>query len=179
MYNFLNLNKNLKNKKILINEIDAIICDFDGVLTNNLVHLDQNGNELVTCSRSDGLAFDVLRKLKIPTYILSTEKNLVVSARAKKIKVPLIQGIQDKVNEITKLAIREGYNLHKILYIGNDLNDYLAMQLCGYTVCPADSHSRILELSSIVLSSNGGNGVIRELLEEILDLDFIKILYSE
>ena len=69
--------------KISIDNIDAFIFDFDGVLTNNLVHLDQHGTESVSCSRSDGLAFEVLHKLKMPTYILSTEVNPVVTARAK------------------------------------------------------------------------------------------------
>jgi len=71
------------NIKISLNDIDAFVFDFDGVLTNNLVHLDQDGKEWVSCSRADGLAFDVMRKLEKPSYILSTEKNPVVSARAK------------------------------------------------------------------------------------------------
>ena len=68
--------------KISIDNIDAFVFDFDGVLTNNLVQMDENGTESVSCSRADGLAFDVLKKLNKPAYILSTEKNLVVSWRA-------------------------------------------------------------------------------------------------
>ena len=74
---------------MFIDDIDAIILDFDGVLTDNSVYVDQNGIEQVKCSRSDGLAFDVLRKLKKPIHILSTEKNPVVLARASKLKVPV------------------------------------------------------------------------------------------
>ena len=66
---------------IIIDNIDALVFDFDGVLTDNFVHLNQNGIESVRCSRADGLAFDVLRKLKKSVYILSTEKNTVVSSR--------------------------------------------------------------------------------------------------
>jgi len=69
---------------MIFNDIDAFVFDFDGVLTNNLVHLNQLGEESVSCSRSDGLAFDVLHKLNKPVFILSTEKNPVVSMRAKK-----------------------------------------------------------------------------------------------
>ncbi len=53
-----------------IEDIDVFFFDFDGVLTNNLVIVDQNENEFVTCSRADGLAFDVLRKLKKSVYIV-------------------------------------------------------------------------------------------------------------
>jgi 3-deoxy-D-manno-octulosonate 8-phosphate phosphatase (KDO 8-P phosphatase) len=161
-----------------LDDIDAFVFDFDGVLTNNLVKIDENGKESVSCSRADGLAFDVLRKINKPVYILSTEKNIVVKARAKKLKIPAIQGVVDKVEAIKKLATDNNYSLKNILYVGNDLNDYLVMQLCGYSACPADSHSKIKSVSSIILSTNGGDGIVRELLEEILNLDFIKILYQ-
>ena len=161
-----------------LDDINAFVFDFDGVLTNNLVKIDENGKESVSCSRADGLAFDVLRKLNKPAYILSTEKNLVVKARAKKLNIPAIQGVADKVEAIKKLAADNSYSLKNILYVGNDLNDYLVMQLCGYSVCPADSHTKIKSVSSIILSANGGDGIVRELLEEVLNLDFIKILYQ-
>ena len=161
-----------------LEDIDAFVFDFDGVLTNNLVHVDQNGKESVSCSRADGLAFDVLRKLDKPAFILSTENNPVVTMRAKKLKIPVVQGVEDKVEAIKKLVNKNNYNLKNILYVGNDLNDYLVMQLCGYAMCPADSHSKIKEISDVVLKTNGGNGVVRELLEDVLGLDFIKILYQ-
>jgi N-acylneuraminate cytidylyltransferase/3-deoxy-D-manno-octulosonate 8-phosphate phosphatase (KDO 8-P phosphatase) len=160
-----------------IDNIDAFVFDFDGVLTNNLVYLDENGNEIVSCNRADGLAFDVLRKLQKPSYILSTEKNPVVTARANKLKIPVLQGINNKVEALKEIANKEGFNLQNILYVGNDLNDYQVMKLCGFSVCPADSHPKIKEISDVVLKTNVGNGVVRELLEDVLGLDFVKILY--
>ena len=160
-----------------INNIDAFVFDFDGVLTNNLVYLNQEGVESVVCSRADGLAFDVLRKLKKPTFILSTEKNSVVTMRAKKLKIQALQGIKNKADALSSLSESKGYDLGRILYVGNDLNDFNVMKICGYTACPMDSHIKIKELSNIVLNTRGGEGVVRELLEEIFNLDFIKILY--
>lgn len=165
--------------KISIDEIDALIFDFDGVLTNNLVHLDQDGKEWVSCSRGDGLAFDVLRKLNKPAYILSTEKNPVVSARANKLKITALQGIGNKVEGIEELAAKEGFDLARVLYVGNDLNDYRVMQRCGYTACPSDSHNTIRKSATFVLNTEGGKGVVRELLEDVLKLDFIQILYPQ
>ena len=159
-------------------QIQAFVFDFDGVLTNNLVHLNQDGHEWVTCSRSDGLAFDVLRELKKPAYILSTENNLVVSARAAKLKIPCIQGVENKLIGIKELSDKESLNLDKIMYVGNDINDYSAMKSCGFTACPSDSHESIKLISSIVLKTKGGNGIVRELLEDGLGLDFIEILYK-
>ena len=168
----------MKDKVITIDDIDLFVFDFDGVLTDNLVHLDQNSTEWVSCSRADGLAFDVMRKLNKPSCILSTEKNSVVSARANKLKVPVIQGSGDKLESLKLLMKKSKLNKENIMYIGNDINDYKVMQFCGYTVCPSDSHNAIKKISNIVLKTSGGNGVARELLEDVFNLDFIDILYK-
>jgi len=160
-----------------INNIDVFVFDFDGVLTNNMVYLDQNGKESVSCSRGDGLAFDALRKLKKTAYILSTEKNTVVSARAQKLQISVLQGAENKVAGIQEIVKKENCKLENILYVGNDLNDYRVMDICGFTACPADSHKKIKQISDIVLKTNGGCGVVRELLEDVLGLNFIEILY--
>jgi len=160
-----------------IKNIDVFVFDFDGVLTNNMVHLDENGKEFVSCSRGDGLAFDVLRKLKKPAYILSTEKNTVVSARAKKLRISALQGVENKLIGIQEIIEKESCNIENVFYVGNDLNDFNVMKICGYSACPVDSHIKIKEISNIVLNTRGGEGVVRELLEEVLNLDFIKILY--
>lgn len=168
-----------RKTQINIDDIDAFVFDFDGVLTNNMVHLDQDGKEWVSCSRGDGLAFDVLRKLNKPAYILSTEKNPVVTARANKLKIPALQGIANKVEALNNLSTEQGYDLKRIFYVGNDLNDYRAIELCGYTACPSDSHQLIRSLAGYTLATKGGEGIVRELLEDIVQIDFIKTLYPE
>jgi len=165
------------NRDININDIKVFVFDFDGVLTNNMVYLDQNGKESVSCSRGDGLAFDALRKLKKTAYILSTEKNTVVRARAQKLQISVLQGAENKVAGIQEIIKKENCKLENILYVGNDLNDYRVMDICGFTACPADSHKKIKQISSIVLKTNGGFGVVRELLEDVLGLNLFEILY--
>ena len=164
---------------ISINDIDVFVFDFDGVLTNNLVHIDQNGGEWTSCSRSDGLAFDVLKKLNKSAYIMSTEKNPVVSARAAKLNIPVLQGVADKVSGIQYIIEKEQTSLDKVFYVGNDLNDYRVMELCTNCACPADSHKKVIGISRFVLNTEGGKGVVREILENILHLDFIQILYPK
>ena len=84
------------NNKIAIDDVDLFLFDFDGVLTNNLVYLNEEGIESVTCNRSDGIGFEILKKLKKSVYIISTEKNPVVSARAKKITEKVFQAVENK-----------------------------------------------------------------------------------
>lgn len=160
-----------------IRDFDALIFDFDGVLTNNRVFVDEYGNESVCCNRSDGLAFDILKKLEIPTYILSSESNPVVRARANKLNVQVLYGISNKLDTLIKLCSEERYDLGKMFYVGNDLNDFHAMKACANSACPSDSHPLIIRISSVLLDSKGGDGVIRELLEKTFKLDFLKILY--
>jgi len=100
-----------------------------------------------------------------------------VMARAKKLRVPVVQGVRDKVEGLTQLAEQEKIELSRVLYMGNDLNDFLIMGKCGYSVCPADAHEKIKAIASIVLTTTGGNGVVRELLENVFQLDLIDILY--
>ena len=167
----------MNDKTITIDDIDLFVFDFDGVLTDNIVHIDNNGNEMVSCSRADGLAFDVLRKLDKPCQILSTENNTVVSVRANKLGISVLQGVKNKEKALRNLVIRKSYKLSNILYVGNDLNDYNSMRISGFSVCPADSHPEIKKISNFILKTKGGEGVVRELLEDVLSLDFIKILY--
>lgn len=162
-----------------INQLSAIFFDFDGVLTSNKVFVDEVGTEMVCCNRSDGLAFDVLKRIGIPVFIISTETNPVVSARGKKLGVKVIQGVEKKEKLLSDISKNENIDLKNALYVGNDLNDYYVMQSCGFSVCPADSHLKIKELSNVVLNTRGGEGVARELLEDVLGLDFIEILYNE
>ena len=160
-----------------INDLDALIFDFDGVLTDNKVYIDENGKESVCCSRADGLAFDALKKLKIPVYILSTESNPVVSARAQKLKVPVIQGVINKLDSLISLCSEHNYNPKNILFVGNDLNDYQVIEYCGFSACPSDSHESIKNISTFICSQKGGEGIVREILEVIFNLNLLKILY--
>ena len=79
-------------KKIKINEIDGIIFDFDGVLTDNNVYVSSEGNEMVRCNRSDGYSFEILRKLGLQIFILSSEKNDVVKKGERNLKSKLFLG---------------------------------------------------------------------------------------
>jgi len=168
----------MATKKVLFDDVDVFVFDFDGVLTNNIVYVNEHGLEWVACNRADGLAFDVLHKLGKKTFILSTEINPVVTARAKKLKIETFQGIRNKAEKLTELATERNISLSRTLYVGNDLNDYHAMLLCGYSMCPADSHDKIKQIATATLKSNGGDGVARELIEDILGIDVLNTLYN-
>jgi 3-deoxy-D-manno-octulosonate 8-phosphate phosphatase (KDO 8-P phosphatase) len=157
--------------------IELLILDFDGVLTDNRVIVGENGDESVICSRSDGLAFDALRALNIPTLVLSTEKNRVVSARARKIGAKVISGQYNKATALLAFQKENGINLSQACYLGNDINDIAAMKLCGYRFSPCDGHPLVKSICTEVLTTRGGYGVVRELVESVFKVDILSLLF--
>jgi len=163
-----------KNYVLKHNSIDLIAYDFDGVMTDNKLLVFQDGKEAVVVNRTDGLGINILKKLEIPQIILSTETNPVVAARAKKVGLPVIQGIYNKKKALTDYCLRHGFKLQNVIYVGNDMNDYDVMKAVGNPVAPADAHKDILNLAKIVLKSKGGHGVVRELADYIINVNKIK-----
>ncbi len=142
-----------------------IVYDFDGVMTDNRVTVDENGKEYVTVHRGDGWGVRMIKdRLKIPQIILSTEANPVILRRAEKLKIPVIHNVGDSKKQIlTNYCAENGYSVKDILYIGNDLNDYDAMMMCGYRASPSDAEPEIRAVSNYIFAAKGGYGVIREL----------------
>lgn len=147
--------------------LELIVYDFDGVMTDNKVYVDQQGKEMVQVNRADGLGISLIKKLGIAQIILSTEANPVVYARARKLGIPCLQGIGNKAKALRDFCKENKYDLELVGYVGNDINDLEAMKLVGVSFCPADSHHEIINISNHVLKSEGGKGVVRELLDLI------------
>lgn len=164
--------------KFNISNFRLFILDFDGVLTDNKVLVDQNGGELVLCSRADGLAFDCLKKLKIRTIILSSETNSVVKARGSKLGVEVFQGISDKRKFVHDLLKDFRVTSSQTIFVGNDINDLQSMGLCEISFCPMDAHPLVKSKATVTLSTRGGDGVLREILEDHFNINLYKILYG-
>ena len=150
-----------------MNNIKLIVYDFDGVMTDNRVYINESGIETVCVSRADGLGISEIKKLGIEQIIISTEKNTVVSARAKKLDIPFMQGINNKKKKLLDYCEKNNIHPKDIAYVGNDINDQKAMEISGTTFCPADAHYTIKDISDYILRTSGGQGVIRELLDLI------------
>lgn len=149
--------------------INLIVYDFDGVMTDNRVIIFQDGTEAVIVNRSDGLGVERFRSLGIPQLIISTETNPVVKTRAAKLHLEVIASCKDKKNVLKKYCKKMKYDLSKVAYIGNDINDLEAMKMVGYPIAPANAHIEIKKISKIITKTIGGNGVIRELLDIFME----------
>ncbi|MEW2013898.1 MULTISPECIES: acylneuraminate cytidylyltransferase [Microbacterium] len=146
----------------------VVVTDFDGVHTDDSAWVDAAGTEHVRVSRSDGMGVALLRRAGVPVLILSTEQNAVVRARAEKLQVEVIHGVDDKATVLRQWATDRGIDLAETAYLGNDVNDLPAMALVGWPVAVADARPEVVAAARVVLTRPGGAGAVRELADRVL-----------
>jgi YrbI family 3-deoxy-D-manno-octulosonate 8-phosphate phosphatase len=156
-------------------KIELIICDFDGVLTDNRVWTDQEGREMVAAFRSDSFRLKELRERGMDVMILSSEVNPAVGARAKKMGVEAVQGIglQDKGRAMREVLEQKNIRAENVVYVGNDLNDLPCFEIAGWSIAVADAYPEVIRAADYVLSKRGGHGALRELCDLILESDVL------
>ncbi len=144
-------------------DVDAVVLDFDGTQTDDRVTIDSDGHESVTVHRGDGLGIAALRRAGVPVLILSTETNPVVAARARKLQVPVLHGIDRKDVALKQWCQEQGIAPERVLYAGNDVNDLPCFGLVGWPVAVAGAHDVVRAAARAVTTADGGRGAIREI----------------
>lgn len=150
-------------------QVKILFFDFDGVFTDNRVMTDINGNEYVTCYRSDGIGLSKLKLLEIPLYIVSTEKNNVVQKRAEKLNIPCINGVDNKLEVVMNILDKEGLMLSDALFCGNDINDLEVLEHVGFPVVVNDAYPEVIKIAKYVTTKIGGYGAVRELCDLVYE----------
>ncbi len=149
--------------------IRLLVLDFDGVLTDNRVIVHQDGSESVRCDRGDGLGLELLRRGgRVEALVLSKEKNPVVAARCRKLRLQCFQGYDDKLPQLERIAADRGLEAARIAYVGNDVNDLEAMAWCGVSVAVADAVPEVRAAADLVTRRPGGRGAVREVCDLLL-----------
>ncbi|WTP59814.1 N-acylneuraminate cytidylyltransferase [Streptomyces phaeochromogenes] len=149
-------------------DIDAVVLDFDGTQTDDRVLIDSEGREFVSVHRGDGLGIAALRKSGLTMLILSSEKNPVVAARARKLQIPVLHGIDRKDLALKQWCEEQGIAPERVLYVGNDVNDLPCFALVGWPVAVASAHDVVRGAARAVTTVPGGDGAIREIASWIL-----------
>ncbi len=146
----------------IIGRIRLVAFDFDGVFTDNMVYVLEDGSEAVRCCRSDGIGLHKLKKLGIDTVIISTEANPVVSARARKLKIPCIQDCQDKRAVLEDIAREKNITLQEVAFVGNDINDLPCLECVGLPIVVQDAYQEVVQTALYQTKRPGGHGAVRE-----------------
>ncbi|PZH15071.1 transferase [Streptomyces sp. NTH33] len=149
-------------------DIDAVVLDFDGTQTDDRVLIDSDGREFVSVHRGDGLGIAALRKSGLKMLILSTEQNPVVAARAHKLRLPVLHGVDRKDLALKQWCEEQGIAPERVLYVGNDVNDLPCFALVGWPVAVASAHDVVRGAARAVTTVPGGDGAIREIAGWIL-----------
>ncbi|MDF3298259.1 acylneuraminate cytidylyltransferase [Streptomyces tropicalis] len=149
-------------------DIDAVVLDFDGTQTDDRVLIDSDGREFVSVHRGDGLGIAALRRSGLRMLILSTEQNPVVAARARKLRLPVLHGIDRKDLALKQWCEEQGIAPERVLYVGNDVNDLPCFALVGWPVAVASAHDVVRGAARAVTALPGGDGAIREIASWIL-----------
>jgi YrbI family 3-deoxy-D-manno-octulosonate 8-phosphate phosphatase len=156
-------------RRPLPEKVSLIVFDFDGVMTDNRVWVDQDGREMVAAYRSDSLGLEVLRsQSNIQVFVMSKETNSVVAARCRKMKVPMLQAVDDKAAALTQLLAEKSIDPSEVIFMGNDTIDLPCFPLAACAVAPADAQPQVLYEADIILTRKGGRGAVRELCDMLL-----------
>jgi YrbI family 3-deoxy-D-manno-octulosonate 8-phosphate phosphatase len=148
--------------------IRLLVLDFDGVMTDNRVLVDQDGREAVWVHRGDGWGIARLREAGVSVVVISAETNSVVMARCRKLQIDSIQGCDDKLAALRQLARERNIDRESIAYVGNDVNDVDCLEWVGLPIAVADSDTEVRAVAKRITSRTGGWGAVREVADWIL-----------
>lgn len=158
-----------KNYKEHLNDINTFIFDVDGVLTDGTIQINTKGELLRTMNMKDGYALKAAHKAGYTVCIISGGKNEGVRSRLRGLGLTDIYlGIQDKVEQMDEFFDIYSINSDEVLYMGDDIPDYYAMQKIGLPCCPQDAVAEIKNISKYVSHKKGGKGCVRDVIEQVM-----------
>lgn len=157
-----NHNADDPNVAAAIRGVRLVAFDFDGVFTDNMVYVSEDGSEAVRCFRGDGIGLEKLRVLGIETVIISTESNPVVSARARKLGIRCVQNCSDKRKTLETVAQEMGIPMDGVAFVGNDINDEPCLTRVGLPIVVQDAHEDVIPIALFRTRARGGHGAVRE-----------------
>ena len=149
--------------------IQWIVLDVDGVLSDGSLVYTSTGEELKSFSVKDGLGLTAARKSGIKLAIITARVSPMVERRAKELHFDaLFMGHANKTEALRSLCAEHQIDLKTIAYMGDDLNDLGALQLVGLPMAPNNAVPEIKQLAKFISTVNGGQGAVREAVEYIL-----------
>lgn len=150
-------------------EIELLVLDVDGVLTDGGLYYGPEGEALKRFNVQDGHGITLARKAGLAVAILTARTSQIVATRAGELGIsPVFQGRKDKLQGLEELLDEARVDASRVAYMGDDLNDLGVLNRVRLSACPADACPEVRERAAIIASSAGGHGAVRELVEFIL-----------
>jgi 3-deoxy-D-manno-octulosonate 8-phosphate phosphatase (KDO 8-P phosphatase) len=150
--------------------IKAVVMDVDGVLTDGTVWLDDAGRETKRIAFADIMGVSLGRRAGLFFGLISGEGGAVFDVIAAKLGITdTYPGCKDKAAAVRDFAARHGLELNEICFIGDDVNDVPALEICGLSVAPAGAQPVASARATMVTIHPGGKGALREVVEHVLE----------
>ena len=155
--------------------IKVVLTDVDGVLTDGGMYYSKDGDIMKKFFTRDGMGVTLLRKIGIPTIIVTKEKNAIIKQWSKKMKIEkLYDGVLNKELILPKIKNQFKVTTAEVAYIGDDVNDLGLLKLVGLSATPNDAILEAKQISFYHCVQNGGHGAFRELADQIILAKTIK-----
>ena len=152
-----------------LSKIKYIVIDVDGTMTDAGIYYDDDGLETKKFCTKDAAGFFASRAVGLKIIVLTGRKCMAVTKRMQEMSVEYIcQNVKDKVAYLNEFMREHDLTREQMAYIGDDLNDYMPMKLCGFAGCPADACDEIKFIADFVSPVKGGYGAVRDIIEHIL-----------
>ncbi len=152
-----------------LTKIKGIVFDVDGVLSPSTIPLGADGVPMRMVNIKDGYALQLAVKHGYKIAIITGADSEAVKKRFNAL------GITDvylkasmKVPVLKEWMEKEGLSPENVAYVGDDIPDYEAMRTVGLSICPADAAIDIKNIAGYISKTNGGEGVGRDVLEQIM-----------
>ena len=159
------------NYKKILKNINTLIFDVDGVLTNGDVLVTTNGEILRNMNTKDGFALKTAINSGLNVCIISGGNNLGVEKRLKDLGIEnIILGTLDKLKDLNKLITKLKIKKENVMYMGDDIPDLNAMMSVGLACCPNDAVNEVRKIADYVSHLKGGDGAVRDIIEQILKI---------
>jgi len=150
-------------------KVKAFIFDVDGVLSNECIIIDSDGELLRTANTKDGFAIQYAVKKGYPVAIITGGTSDAVEMRYRGLGVQdIYMSSKDKIADYEDFLAKHDLAEENIMYMGDDLPDYEVMQRVGVPTCPKDAVVQIKEISSYISDMDGGRACVRDVVEQVL-----------
>lgn len=151
--------------------VKSFVFDVDGVFTDGKVYLVGEDQMIRAFNIKDGYAVKYAIQQGYPIAIISGGNSNMIRQRFRRLGVTDIYlNVQDKVEALKDFYFKYDIDPGAILFMGDDIPDYTVMQECGVPTCPADAAEDIKLLSKYVSNFKGGEGCVRDVIEQVLRL---------
>jgi 3-deoxy-D-manno-octulosonate 8-phosphate phosphatase (KDO 8-P phosphatase) len=159
----------MSNYKALLTEVNTLIFDYDGVMTDGRVILQHADQPLRTANVKDGYILQLAVKLGYNVAIISGGFSRSMETRFESLNIKdAYIGVKNKLEVYHKYIKEKGIEPHQVLYMGDDIPDIPVMKEVGVPVCPMDASEEVKALSVYISDKNGGDGCVRDIIEQVL-----------